>query len=514
MYFRYGKKALLAMTPGVAIIMFQSGYMGGLGLLPSIIFSFVGVTAMISEAVLAHYFTKPLDKSLDDEKSFLRFTFLGAPIGALSSSLQGASVLLFFNAYPSSIETYIPYVVWFSGNIIGAYTLVPLLTMKQEHLNSIKKYYKQIIAYCLIGMLIIYSNEHFVIDIISSLSILLLIVAIYFLIRLRQYAVIVIVLSYNTLYFIILHLNSHTVQSESFSLSDMLETQIYIAIILSASMIFFNLLKENMQLTEKFKEQNVILKGLNENLGLQVKEEVEKSRKKDLQMLAQSRLAQMGEMISMIAHQWRQPISVIAMRANNILVDIELDNIDENSLRDIAKDIVATTQELSSTIDDFRNFHKPNKQSVIIKLEDVIKKSLKLIEPLLTKHNINIIEEYTSDEEIELHDSEIIQVILNIFKNAIDSFQEKQTKNQKIIIKIENRTISICNNGEKIPEDIIDKIFEPYFSTKDEKNGTGLGLYMSKTIIENHHNGKLSVENIEDGVCFIIELGIISEIQK
>ena len=107
-----------------------------------------------------------------------------------------------------------------------------------------------------------------------------------------------------------------------------------------------------------------------------------------------------------------------------------------------------------------------------------------------------------------------MHVILNILRNALDSFKQKQIKNQKITIKTENRTISICNNGKGIPEDIIDKIFEPYFSTKNEKNGTGLGLYMSKTIIEEHHNGKLSVKNIDDVVCFTIKFGIISEKQK
>ena len=242
-----------------------------------------------------------------------------------------------------------------------------------------------------------------------------------------------------------------------------------------------------------------------------IKEEVEKNRKKDRQLIQQSRLAQMGEMISMIAHQWRQPISAIAMGANNILADIELDSIDENTLKDSANNIAATTKELSKTIDDFRNFYKPNKQSVIIKLEDVIEKSLNIVRTSLINNSINIIEEYNSKEEIELYDNEMMQVILNILKNAQDSFQGKESKNQKIIIKTENRTISICNNGEGISEDIIDKIFDPYFSTKDEKNGTGLGLYMSKTIIEEHHNGKLSVENIDDGVCFRIELGIISE---
>lgn len=525
MYFRYGKKALLAMAPGVAIIMFQSGYTGGLGLISSVIFSFVGVTAMLSEAVLARYFTKPSNKSLDDEKSFLRFTFLGAPIGALSSSIQGVSVLLFFNAYPSSVETYIPYLVWFSGNIIGAYALVPLLTMKQEHLNSIKKYYKQIIAYCLIGMSIIYVGEYnFLADTTSSLFVILLIVAINFLIRLRQYAAIVVVLSFNTLYFIILHISNHTVQSEYFSLYDMIETQIYIAVILATSMIFFNQLKKNIQLAEKLKEQNIILEDLNENLEQQVEDEVEKSRKKDQQLLVQSRLAQMGEMISMIAHQWKQPLGAISSTSIDLQMKLMLNdykNRDEKVREEFfnytdtsLKQIDSFVANLATTIDDFRNFYKPNKKSVIVKLEDVVEKSLNIINQSLASDNIKIIEQFNSKKEIKLYDNEMMQVILNILKNAKDNFQEKQTKNPYIKITTEDNTISICDNGGGVAEDIIEKIFDPYFSTKDVKNGTGIGLYMSKTIVEIHHNGKLSVKNVDDGACFIIELGRISEIQK
>ena len=167
---------------------------------------------------------------------------------------------------------------------------------------------------------------------------------------------------------------------------------------------------------------------LNETLDHRVKEETHKNHIQQQHLFAQSRLAQIGEMISMIAHQWRQPISTIAMGANNILTDIELDSIDENSLRDEAKDILQMTQELSKTINDFGSFYKPNKQSVTIKLNDVIEKSLNIIKPSLINNNINIIEKYNCDEEIELYDGEIMQVILNILRNAQESFQEKENK--------------------------------------------------------------------------------------
>ena len=233
-------------------------------------------------------------------------------------------------------------------------------------------------------------------------------------------------------------------------------------------------------------------------------------KSKDEMLQAQSRLAQMGEMISMIAHQWRQPLSVISMGANNILADIALDEIDKYTLEDTSKKILNMTQELSKTIDDFRNFYKPNKQATMIKLEDVIEKSLNIIKPSLINHNINIIQEHNSDKEIELYDNEVMHVILNIIKNAKDILEEKEIKDPYIKITTKDNRISIYDNGGGIPENIIGKIFDPYFSTKDGKNGTGLGLYMSKTIVEKHHSGKLSVENTDDGACFTIELGIIS----
>jgi len=224
-------------------------------------------------------------------------------------------------------------------------------------------------------------------------------------------------------------------------------------------------------------------------------------------LLAQSRLAQMVEMISMIAHQWRQPLTIIAMQANNMKMDIELDEVNEDSLKSAIEDILRHTQYLSKTIDDFRNFYKPNNKSVNIKLEDMISKSLKIIKSSLVNDNIEIIEEYNSSQVIELYENEMMQVILNLLRNAQDKFKEKLIEKPYIKITTQNTKIIICDNAGGISEDIIEKIFDPYFSTKDEKNGTGLGLHLSKTIVEEHHNGTLSVSNTFNGVCFIIELG-------
>ncbi|QOY51049.1 PAS domain-containing protein [Candidatus Sulfurimonas baltica] len=241
------------------------------------------------------------------------------------------------------------------------------------------------------------------------------------------------------------------------------------------------------------------IKKLEEELG--DKEEI---------MIAQSRHAAMGEMISMIAHQWRQPISVISMDANNILTDIELEMIDEASLKSDSEDIIKQTQELSKTIDDFRNFFRPGKTKDEVLLQDVINDTLKVIGKSLETNGIELILELGEDIKIETFSRELMQVVINIVKNAKEALIGNKIESGKIFISVEDEIeslkIKICDNAGGIGDGVIKKIFEPYFSTKGEKDGTGLGLYMSKTIIEKHIGGALSVYNSDDGACFVIKL--------
>ena len=231
---------------------------------------------------------------------------------------------------------------------------------------------------------------------------------------------------------------------------------------------------------------------------------------KDEIMIAQSRHAAMGEMISMIAHQWRQPISVIAMNANNILADIELDLLDADDLNITSKDIIHQTQELSKTIDDFRDFFKPDRNVENILLKDTIEDALNVIGKSLENNNIEIILDIDKSIKLQTYERELMQVLINILNNAKDILIEKSVQNAKIIIKtryLEDKIkIDILDNGGGVIMENIDKIFNPYFTTKSEKNGTGLGLYMSRTIVNKHLNGSLSVKNIDGGACFSIVL--------
>jgi len=227
-------------------------------------------------------------------------------------------------------------------------------------------------------------------------------------------------------------------------------------------------------------------------------------------MIAQSRHAAMGEMISMIAHQWRQPISVIAMDANNVLVDIELELLDEKVLKANIENILAQTSHLSKTIDDFRNFFKPNKLKDKVNIAKVFEETLHVINKSLEVNNIEVINNFETTSELEIYSRELLQVLLNILKNAKEALVENTKERRKIINTIKENNddviITICDNGGGIKDEVINKIFDPYFSTKEAKNGTGLGLYMSKTIIEKHLKGSIKVQKNNGGVCFIITL--------
>ncbi|MEA3513346.1 MAG: PAS domain-containing sensor histidine kinase [Campylobacterota bacterium] len=262
-------------------------------------------------------------------------------------------------------------------------------------------------------------------------------------------------------------------------------------------------------------------KDLEETLEHRVHEEVEKNKKKDAILQQQSRLARLGEMISMIAHQWRQPLSsisstIIAMKLKLALNKFDLDSKDgQNKFTDYLDlqltDIEELVEVLTTTIDDFRNFYKTNKTSTIIQIQDPIQKSLTIIKAQLEIENIEIKENYTAKNKLPLFANELMQVFLNILKNSSDNFKNRINENKFIEIEtsdINENGIKIIftDNGGGIDENIIKKIFDPYFSTKDEKNGTGLGLYMSKIIVEQHHKGKLNAENNSDGVSFIIEV--------
>jgi PAS domain S-box-containing protein len=238
----------------------------------------------------------------------------------------------------------------------------------------------------------------------------------------------------------------------------------------------------------------------------QVAQEVKKNREKDKALLQQSRLAQMGEMISMIAHQWRQPLSAISAASGSLSIKAKRGRLTDELSLELSSKISQYAQHLSVTIEDFRNFFKEKKVKEKASLSKLVQESLNIVTHSLEAKKIVLVTEFKNEIEIETYTNEVKQVLLNIIKNAEDILIEKNIENPKIYVKVDFKTVTISDNGGGIDNAILDKIFEPYFSTKTEKDGTGLGLYMSKTIIEQHCKGRLGVENIENGALFSIEL--------
>ena len=259
--------------------------------------------------------------------------------------------------------------------------------------------------------------------------------------------------------------------------------------------------------TKKHKNE---IERLNATLEEKVKTEVEKNRLKDRQMLHQSRLAQMGEMISMIAHQWRQPLTAIAASSASCGLKARLNKLDKESALEHSKEIASYSQHLSNTIDDFRNFFKQDKDKEATNYTYIVKSVLSIIQNSLTNKNIELIEALECQDSFISYPNELKQVVINLVKNAEDILLEKKIVDPKIMIKSYiadgKYILEVSDNAGGIEEEIIDKIFDPYFSTKRRKDGTGLGLYMSKTIVEDHCKGKLTCYNSDEGAVFKIEL--------
>ena len=233
-------------------------------------------------------------------------------------------------------------------------------------------------------------------------------------------------------------------------------------------------------------------------------------KEKDKQLLQQSKLAQMGEMISMIAHQWRQPLSAISSTANNLTLKVMTGEIDQALFLNEITLIADYTKHLSKTIDDFRQFFKQTKEKETVHLEDLIAETLQIVSLSLQNKHITLKTAFSCDKPLTTYAGELKQVILNLIKNAEDVLVEREIENPTVKIIASNDDMShileIKDNAGGIPEEIIDKIFDPYFSTKLEKDGTGLGLYMSRKIIEEHCNGTISIKNDKEGAVFRIEL--------
>lgn len=270
-------------------------------------------------------------------------------------------------------------------------------------------------------------------------------------------------------------------------------------------------LKElNLSLEEKVKEQTKELLDFNKSLENRVKEEILKNEEKNRLLSQQARLISMGEMIGNIAHQWRQPLSELGIDLFKMKQNLK----DEDKFIHTYEHAKTVIKNMSNTIDDFRNFFKSDKEKEEFSIKEAIDKSLGMLEGTFKKEGIRI--EILKNEDVKISGikAEFSQVIINILTNAKDAMQNLDPKDKIIKIKIYKNDkfafVSISNNGENIKDGIMDKLFDPYFTTKHKSVGTGIGLYMCKMIITNM-NGNIYVKNLKNGVDFCIEIPLKKE---
>jgi signal transduction histidine kinase len=239
--------------------------------------------------------------------------------------------------------------------------------------------------------------------------------------------------------------------------------------------------------------------------------EIQKREEQERLLLQQSKMAMMGEMIGAIAHQWRQPLNYTSIVVHNLCADYEDGNLNAEAMNEFKKSITETIKKMSDTIDDFRNFFKPTKSKIDFFAEDAVESTLKIMKPQLKKQGIECAFEADAKHPVFGYKNELEQAIMILVSNAMDALVSTKTKNPQIQITIKNTaenrvSISIKDNAGGVAEEIKEKIFEPYFSTKGESEGTGIGLYMATEIAQELMGSKLYLENIDGGACFTIDI--------
>ena len=256
------------------------------------------------------------------------------------------------------------------------------------------------------------------------------------------------------------------------------------------------------------------LEELNENLEDKIKLEIEKNLENEQKLFNSMKMSSLGDMIANIAHQWRQPLSVISTIASSIQIEKELGATSEITLHKKMEDILKQSEYLSDTIDTFRDYIKEDYVLSDIEIHEDLNKTLKIIDVVLKDNNINLINKinYEKPIYIKLISGELSQVVINIINNAKDALILNKIKEKNIYIDLivdeQYCTITIEDNAGGIPLHILPKIFEPYFTTKHKNNGTGIGLYMSYDIMTKHFAGDLYAKNTKKGAKFYIKLPI------
>lgn len=273
---------------------------------------------------------------------------------------------------------------------------------------------------------------------------------------------------------------------------------------------------EMLYIVEKLEEKKNRLLEYSTDLQKMVDDEVKKSQEKQRMLEIQSRQAQMGEMIAAIAHQWRQPLNALSITIQKLQLYHLSGQLNETHLDEAIEEAMEQIRYMSRTIDDFRNFFQPKKEKSDFNIVETVKKVMRLLEPVMEEYGIQTDLHVETDEiVVRGYENELSQVIISLINNAKDELVAHKEESRRIEVSVTTEEgyvkITVKDNGRGIDEAIIDRIFEPYFSTKENLNGTGLGLYLSKMIVEKNLGGKITARNGEEGAIFEILLPLASK---
>lgn len=268
--------------------------------------------------------------------------------------------------------------------------------------------------------------------------------------------------------------------------------------------------------TEKKRQEELLaaqqkqLEEINRTLEARISEAVAELRNKDDILIQQSRLTAMGEMISTIAHQWRQPLNNIGLIVQSLQLAFKANDLTAQELDEDVADTMRILRQISETIDDFRNFFSYEEESSSFVINELVSRALSFVEPALKRKGIRVELDEQADMRAVGYPNEYVQALLNIILNARDVLQNHQVPQSLITIRIfeENgrAVVTVRDNGGGIGDEIMPKIFDPYFTTKEYGTGAGIGLYMAKMIFEKKMHGCLTVRNVDGGAEFRIEV--------
>jgi len=483
----FGKKV----WPGVFFGQFFIAFGNGLDIPSSLFISAINSFEVILAAALFKDFN--LNKKLENFKDIIGLSllilFILQPFSAISSNLT----LLYFGHIQSNEFLHSTFSWWF-GNIMGQFLYTPLLLILFNSYKEIE--IKSLLLYNLTFGFYVFILFYFF-HISSSLLLLsmtlpILLYVVYLKNPLFSLSMIV-VISYIISFFMTFKNELFHYQNGTINIIDYNFYLLTLTLtILTAKILFENQKKQEEQLQKR------------------IRIEVKKNQEQQLLMLHQNRLAQMGEMIAMIAHQWRQPLNNLALLHQLIISKYKKNKLDDALIEYFQNNAATHVNMMSETINDFKNFFKPQEKQQQFNINEVILNILNMITPTFQKEHIEVVLLAKNSYLCYGYKNSLGHVILNIVNNAREALLDKDIEEKKIVIELtENRgnvLLTISDNAGGIPEDIIEKIFDPYFSTKHEKNGTGLGLYMTQMIITEHMHSEIKVHNSEEGAIFQIIL--------